>query len=292
MKNKGLTISMIFQAESANYGEGVGNVASLKKISRGRGEQYTYISRQALRYNIVEQMMANNTPIGLDGSVLQFSKEAMIDEYPEIDLFGYMKTAKKDTKTRAAVARLSNAISLETFKGDLDFLTNKGLLDRYNKLNKNEKSGGNISQSEIHRSYYAYTITIDLDQVGIDDNYEIDIDNNKKAERVELLLDAVRFLYRDIKGRREDLSPLFIIGGLYDIKNPLFYNALDVEDNKLKLDRIESLLSKDIIKDTEVGLVKGVFDNSEDIEERLNTIKVGDFFDNLKSKVRDYYGSN
>lgn len=292
MKNKGLTISIIFQAESANYGEGIGNVASLKKISRGRGEQYSYISRQALRYNIVEQMGVNNTPVGLDGSVLQFSKNAMIDEYPEIDLFGYMKTDKKDTKTRSAVARLSNAISLETFKGDLDFLTNKGLLDRYNKASEELKGGGNISQSEIHRSYYAYTITIDLDKVGIDDNYSIEIESKEKAKRVELLLNSVRFLYRDIKGRREDLSPLFIIGGIYNIKNPLFYNALDIEDNKLKLDRIESILSEDIIEDTKVGLVKGVFDNSSDIEERLNAVKVGEFFEDLKLKVRDYYEGN
>lgn len=293
MKSKGLTISIIFQAESANYGEGIGNVTSLKKISRGRGEQYSYISRQAIRYNIVEQMMADNTPIGLDGSVLQFSKEAMIDKYPEIDLFGYMKTDKKDTKTRSAVARLSNAISLETFKGDLDFLTNKGLLDRFNKQNQDsKKDGGNISQSEIHRSYYAYTITIDLEQVGIDDNYDINIDNSEKSKRIELFLDTIKYLYRDIKGRREDLSPLFVIGGVYDIKNPIFYNALGIENNKLKLDRIESILSKDIIDDTEVGLVKGVFDNSKDIEKRLNTIKIGDFFDNLKAKVRDYYESN
>ncbi len=292
MKNKGLTISIIFQAESANYGEGIGNVASLKKISRGRGEQYSYISRQALRYNIVEQMGVNDTPIGLDNTVLQFSKEAMIDKYPEIDLFGYMKTGKKDTKTRSAVVRLSNAISLETFKGDLDFLTNKGLLDRYNKVSEKSKAGGNISQSEIHRSYYAYTITIDLDKIGIDDNYDIDIKNEEKANRIGLFLDSIRFLYRDIKGRREDLSPLFIIGGIYDIKNPLFYNALDVEDNKLKLDRIESILSEDILKDTEVGLVKGVFDNSSDIENRLNTINIGEFFENLKSKIGDYYENN
>ena len=35
MKIKGLALTIIFEAESANYGEGVGNVASLKKISRG-----------------------------------------------------------------------------------------------------------------------------------------------------------------------------------------------------------------------------------------------------------------
>ena len=53
---KGLTMTMIFEAESANYGEGVGNIAALKKLSRGNGNQYTYISRQAMRYNMVEQL--------------------------------------------------------------------------------------------------------------------------------------------------------------------------------------------------------------------------------------------
>ncbi|HHX69177.1 MAG: type I-B CRISPR-associated protein Cas7/Cst2/DevR [Miniphocaeibacter sp.] len=289
MKSKGLTISIIFQAESANYGEGLGNVTSLKKISRGAGEQYSYISRQAIRYNIVNQMGIDDTPIGLDKTVLQFDKEAKIDEHPEIDLFGYMKTGS-ETKTRSAVVRLSNAISLETFKGDLDFLTNKGLLDRYTKTES--KDGGNISQSEIHRSYYAYTITIDLDQVGIDSNDNIEIKNSEKSERIENLLDTVKYLYRDIKGRREDLSPLFVIGGVYDIKNPLFYNALDVKENNLVLDRIESVLEdKKIKNNTEIGLVKGVFYNSEEIE-KLNPIPINEFFNNLKIKVKDYYESN
>jgi CRISPR-associated protein Cst2 len=33
----------------------------------------------------------------------------------------------------------------------------------------------------------------------------------------------VAFLYRDIRGRREDLKPLFAIGGVYDIKNPVSF---------------------------------------------------------------------
>ena len=51
MKREGLTITMIFLAESANYGEGIGNISSLKKMTRGNHEQYSYISRQAMRYN-------------------------------------------------------------------------------------------------------------------------------------------------------------------------------------------------------------------------------------------------
>ena len=49
MDNKGLTITMIFLAESANYGEGIGNITTLKKMTRGNYEQYSYISRQACK---------------------------------------------------------------------------------------------------------------------------------------------------------------------------------------------------------------------------------------------------
>ena len=56
MSRNGLTITIVFLAESANYGEGVGNITTLKKMTRGNYEQYSYISRQAMRYNIVQQL--------------------------------------------------------------------------------------------------------------------------------------------------------------------------------------------------------------------------------------------
>ena len=61
MKRDGFTITMVFLAESANYGEGIGNVSSLKKMTRGNDWQYSYISRQAMRYNIVQQLKWDNT---------------------------------------------------------------------------------------------------------------------------------------------------------------------------------------------------------------------------------------
>ena len=48
------------------------------------------------------------------------------------------------------------------------------------------------------------------------------------------LLDAVHYLYRDIKGRRENLSPLFVIGGRYSRKTPFFENRIRVENNCLQ----------------------------------------------------------
>jgi CRISPR-associated protein Cst2 len=58
MKAKGLTVSIIFDAMSLNYGEGVGNISELKKLSRN-GELYSYESRQAIRYDIYRLLKEN-----------------------------------------------------------------------------------------------------------------------------------------------------------------------------------------------------------------------------------------
>lgn len=296
MDKKGLTFTAIFLAESANYGEGIGNVATLKKISRNRGEQYTYISRQAIRYNIVEQLGENKANVKAEGSgdkkVVQFSAETTIKDYPELDFFGYMKTIKGDnSKNRSAIVRLSNAVSLETFKGDLEFLTNKGLVDR---IDRNEKVFPNIAQAEIHKSYYKYTVTIDLDKIGVDELDEIEIEKEEKARRVNKLLDTISLLYRDIRGRREDLKPLFIIGGVYDIKNPFFENVVDVRNNKILVEKLTSGIYDFIENDTAAGIVKEQFENDTELETELakkniKVLNVPEFFKQLKNKIDEYY---
>ena len=293
MEKKGLTMTIIFLAESANYGESIGNVATLKKISRNRGEQYTYISRQAIRYNIIDQLEEKKSPVSKEKGVFQFKDEALISDYPELDFFGYMKTGKS-TVTRSAVVRLSNAISLETFKGDLEFLTNKGLSDRYNKENKEQEKYNDIAQSEIHKSYYKYTVTIDLDRIGIDESDKSKVSNEEKSRRIKKLLDTISLLYRDIRGRREDLKPLFVIGGVYDIKNPFFENIVDVKNNKILVDKLCSGIYDYIEKDTISGIVKEQFENDTEVEVKLkekniDVLNIPEFFKQLKEKIDNYY---
>lgn len=285
MKNKGLTMTMVIEAESANYGEGYNNIATLKKLTRGDGQTYTYISRQALRYNIVEQMGCNQTPVEPIGSgekkVIQFHPDCTIKDYPEIDLFGYMKTKGGDgAQTRNAVVRLSNAISLEEFKGDMDFLTNMGLAKRIGENNS-------IAQSDIHKSYYAYTVTIDLDKIGVDQ--DIEIPEQEKKERVKILLKTIQYLYRDIKGRRENLAPIFIVGGIYDRKNPFFENRIKVQKNELNTNIIKQIICSDeeIKNNTMVGYIENQFKNSDEIKRELNSIEIHEFFDKIIRKVEE-----
>ncbi|MGM9903715.1 MAG: type I-B CRISPR-associated protein Cas7/Cst2/DevR [Enterococcus sp.] len=291
--SRGLTMTMIFLAESANYGESLGNVATLKKITCGKGEQYTYISRQAIRYNIVEQLGEPLTSLSAEGSgakqVIQFDQKATINDYPEIDLFGYMKTVKGDNAvTRSAKVRLSNAISLETYKGDTDFLTNMGLAARL-RNDGNEKAMNSIAQSEVHRSFYRYTVTVDLDEIGIDHQMDSHLSNEERSRRIQKLLETIQYLYRDIRGRRENLQPLFIIGGVYERKNPLFENVVDTNQNKINVEKIEGILTETIRQHTFVGVVKDVFENTAQIQEVLQAQSVPQVFENLKQKVADYY---
>lgn len=286
-----MTVTMIFLAESANYGEGIGNITALKKMSRGDYEQYSYISRQAMRYSLVSQLQWDNTPVDASSKVVQFAPSATIEQYPEIDLFGYMKTvaksddAKGGAATRSAVVRLSNAIALEPYESDIEFLTNMGLAKR----GKYENA---IAQSEIHRSYYTYTITIDLDRVGVDG--DIEIVQEEKTKRVQALLDGVQYLYRDIKGRRENLSPLFVIGGRYEVGLPFFENRLKIVKNKINVNTLKELLEDNSFmkEHTYAGVTSDIFDNDQEVKQVLNARSVGKTFEQLKEEVKQYYEGN
>ena len=293
MNRHGLTATMVFLAESANYGEGVGNISTLKKMSRGNYEQYTYISRQAIRYNIMQQAGWDNTPVDGKSGVVQFAPSATIREYPEIDLFGYMKTSSKEegksdkggASTRSAVVRLSNAIALEPYQSDLEFLTNMGLARRQNLEN-------GIAQSEIHRAFYTYTITADLDRIGIDG--EISIPEEERAKRMKIFLDTVQFLYRDIKGRRENMTPVFIIGGRYERKNPFFENRIVLEKGAIRVNTLTEILesSGDVKEHTHVGLTSGIFANDTVLKQTLKAGSVAETFGQLKKEVENYYGES
>lgn len=289
MNNKGLTMSMIFESFGANYGEGIQNINTLKKVSRGDGNMYSYISRQALRYNMVQQSEWDNTPVSDAQKVVQFATEASIKDYPEIDLFGYMKTKSDEgAATRSAVVRLGHAVALEPFNGDLDFQTNIALAKRSSLRN-------DIAQSEIQRSFYAYTVTIDLDLVGEEKdasgNIVVSISNEEKAKRVITLLRTIQYLYRDVKGRRENLSPLFAVGGVYDRKTPFFDGRLIIRKGNLKTEIIKSIIDGDkaIGSNTVVGYTDGIFVNNDEIKSSLSSVSVPEFFNSIISAVQDYY---
>jgi len=299
---KGLTASVIFQAQSLNYDEGIANISVLKKLTRGDGTLLTYASRQALRYDIVrlghEMYNWNLQVVDKSKGTVQFRDDLTIEDSVEMDLFGYMKTVKKSQKetggagTRPAVVRLSHAISLEPYRSDTEFLTNKGLADRI-------KEHPNIANIEQHLSLYTYTFTIDLAKIGEDG--EIILDNAEKSKRVNQFLEIIKVLNRNIRGRQENLSPIFIIGGIYDLASPFFLGRIGLNMKNglyyIQEDKLNSALEKTLdntkIKDkTFVGIADGYFSNDFKIKEMFGerALSVEDFFVKMKNDVNSFYG--
>ena len=184
---------------------------------------------------------------------------------------------------RSAAARLSNAISLEPFRSDLDFMTNMGLAKRADLQN-------GIMQSEIHHSYYSYTVSIDLDRIGEDG--KISLPPEEKAKRVCTLLETIQFLFRDIKGRRENMAPVFVIGGVFDRKTPYFEGRCTLSKNALNISRLKEVIEScnDSKENTYVGYLDNSFSNNEEIIEELKAESISAVFSKLQDKVRSYYG--
>ncbi|MFP3253899.1 MAG: type I-B CRISPR-associated protein Cas7/Cst2/DevR [Hydrogenobaculum sp.] len=322
-----LTLTVVTQkATSLNYGENIGNVSILKKLSLGDNSQLTYVSDKAIKYDIKRKGKEEKGWRLLDEKIKEYienSKKAkvldvdefsksLIKEYHEFDLFGGLLTNLKgddgkkvdlsygDSVKRTAPVKTTYAFSVSKFQGDMDFLNNIDAFNRYIK-HIEQKEGQAIAQSEQHTTHYYYTIAVDLNRIGIletENNTVEVIEPEERAKRVKDLLDIIRTFSRQIRGRYENLSPVFVIGGIYRIKNPFFMGCVDTketENGKLLLDLnrlldCKSLIPEEERKNTLCGVLSGFFENEEDIREKLNCKSVGEAFEELKTKVDRAYG--
>ena len=344
-----LTLTIITQkATSLNYGENIGNVSILKKLSLGDNSQITYVSDKALKYDIRRKgkeekgwrLLDEKVKELIEGSIVQMPKETkgkkkktektteaeleeilnidkfgkeLVENYEEFDLFGGLFTnliradGEKvkllpdiNSVKRTAPVKITYAYSISKFQGDMDFMNN---IEAYNKYIRHieQKDEQVITQSEQHTVHYYYTVAIDLDRIGVwepEIGTEEFISAEERAKRVKDLLDIIRTLSRQIRGRYENLSPIFMIGGIYKIKNPFFMgcvSAKETEDGKLLLDINRLLDCKGIIPEeqrdnTLCGLLSGFFANEQELREKLNCQSVGEVFEDLKKKVEEIYG--
>ena len=131
----------------------------------------------------------------------------------------------------------------------------------------------------------------------------------QRRDRTCQLLEIIGRLYRDIRGRREDLKPLFIIGGVYDTLNPFFENIVNLEwSAKGSKPQINTASLRDVLErkyqlinnkqksvkdDTFFGIRDGFFSNDlldpnlSGIKQHLGSPEYA--IDEMKKKVRAYY---
>jgi len=285
---KAITLTIVtHKAHSLNYGETIGNISTLKKLTQNTGHPkslITYFSDKAIKYDVKRigresfgwHLMDQSVVAVFKGCVennnFNYSKfyEDMVKNFEEFDLFGGMFAdieeigGKKDKNgyykvdgnkvkieterlKRTQPVRFTNGYSISEFSYDTNLLNDIDAYNRYIQYTAGQKEQSLVFPEE-HYSYYTYTLNIDLDQIGAVEIEETDnsgkivkswkrvITLDEKKKRIKSLLEIVLlWLHRKIKGRVENLTPVFVIGGVYDVKQPFFHNAIRFyeKDNNL-----------------------------------------------------------
>ena len=293
---KALTITVVANMTS-NYSEGLGNISSVQKVFRN-GKVYTIRSRESLKNAIMVQSgMYNDLETEVDGAVQKLVTSKLNASNCRALEGGYMST-KGTTNIRNSSFYLTDAISCESFVNETRFHNNLYLASNYaekNNINLQDKAkeaGLMPYQYEYDKSLKVYSMTIDLEMIGKDDNFKEEegykeASPEEKAARVNALLDAVETLSLTVKGNLDNAEPVFIVGGLGNRKTHYFENVVKVENDKLV---VNSDLKAKLNKGYSVAVLESrVFKNEDEINRELHPISVCEFFDKLKSQVKEYY---
>ncbi len=298
MKNiKALTLTVVANMTS-NYSEGLGNIASVQKVFKNR-KIYTIRSRESLKNAIMVQSgMYDDLQTEVDGATQKLANKDLNASNCRALEGGYMST-KGTTNIRKSSFYLTDAISCESFVNENRFhnnlymATNSAKLQNINIQEKPREAGLMPYQYEYDKSLKIYSITIDLEMIGKDENFEQEkcykeAENTEKADRVNSILNAIESLSLTVKGNLDNAEPVFIVGGLSDRKTHYFENVIKVEEEKLVLS--DDLKDK-IYRGYKVALLEGrTLQNESEIKEKLNTISVTKFFDELRADVNAYFG--
>jgi len=182
MKNA-VTITMIFKASALNRDEKTGgNILTIKKLKRGDGKVYPFISRPAMRHYLWYTLWRKNperwkpaeVKLAQNG-VIQFDlRKGNAITSAELDLFGYMSTIKGETSiTRKATLGITKAEGLEPYECDMGFYSNHGLVKRG--LEQGLNATPDLHNKEEFLGFFKVSFTLDLERMGVEElPYSID----------------------------------------------------------------------------------------------------------------------
>ncbi|MCX0352511.1 type I-B CRISPR-associated protein Cas7/Cst2/DevR [Clostridium perfringens] len=294
MKGKSVTLTVIANMTS-NYGEGLGNISSVQKVFKN-GKTYSARSKESLKNAIMVQSgLYDDLETSLYKNVNQklVSKDLNVTNCRALE-GGYMNTSD-NTYVRKSSFYLTDAVSCDEFINEYRFHNNLYLATNYAKHNNinlqgnAQKAGLMPYQYEFDKSLKIYSLTIDLDMIGRDENFDSEeASAEEKAYRVNAILDAVKNLSLIVKGNLDNAEPIFVVGGIINRKTHYFENLVKVKNDKLE---ITEELKDRINNGCYVGFLEGGnFENEVQIKEELKPLTVSKFFSNLEEEVRKYYG--
>lgn len=289
---KALTLTVVANM-TANYSEGLGNISIVQKVFKNR-KVYSIRSRESLKNAMMVQSgLYDDLQTEVDGATQKLVTEDLNVANCKALEGGYMST-KGTTYIRKSSFYLTDAISTDNFVNETRFHNNLYLASTearqkgINLQEKSKESGLMPYQYEYDKSLKVYSLTIDLEMVGKDDNFNTEASSVEKAARVKAIIETVENLSLVVKGNLDNAEPVFIVGGMSPRKTHYFENVVRVQGENLELS--EDLIGK-LEKEFTCGLLKGkAFLNEDEIVEQLKPKSMTAFFGDLYKEIDAWYG--
>jgi len=289
-----------------NSGEGGSNLVDIKKF-RHNGQEYPYVSGQAMRFYLKEAIRRHLNSDEACVADDQGETCGRIAECVLCDLFGFMTTLPDvGALTRVSPVKVSPAMGQIPLHDSMvsDFLTR-----RHRGVPEVEEGGlrGDIVNVELSTNIYKAGLCVDVRRVGFEEErvqiaeregkkpkpiFSVELKEHasadERARRIKLLLDAIKDFSDYSKQARllTDFTPDLALIALQENYSHRLQKALEVEladgEARLNLERLQQVLEE--VQEELVridgrpalwaGMLDGVTANTDEVHRALEGAEV------------------
>lgn len=182
-----LTGVFVIETGVVNRGDGIGNIATVKKVNTPEGIKvfFSPVSYKRALWNALIQNKRWRVPlVTKEGGVVQ--RTGTIIDSEEFDFAGTM--VAKPKYEREGTFLVDNGISINNYFGDMEFMTNMAISKLYG---ENE---ANIINKENFYGVYIMPFAIELDRVGVQKIKTVDTkikDSDTIEEKIKKIYKAL-----------------------------------------------------------------------------------------------------
>ena len=220
-----LTGVFVIETGVVNRGDGIGNIATVKKVNTPEGIKvfFSPVSYKRALWKALQQNKGWRIPmVTREGGVVQ--RTGTIIDSEEFDFAGTM--VAKPKYEREGTFLVDNGISINNYFGDMEFMTNMAVSKLYG---ENE---ANIINKENFYGIYVMPFGIELDRVGVQEIKDIDT-GIKEGDKLE---EKIIKIYKSLKC--EDKISDELVRGWVDIVESIEYYS-DKKTTKIVLNKNE-----------------------------------------------------
>jgi len=182
-----LTGVFVIETGVVNRGDGIGNIATVKKITTPEGIKvfFSPVSYKRALWRSLQQNKHWKEPmVSRDGGVVQ--RTGTVIDSEEFDFAGTM--IAKPKYERESTLLIDNGISVNNYFGDMEFMTNMAISKLYG---ENE---ANIINKEIFYGIYIMPFGIEVDRIGVQEIKNLDTrisDSDSVGDKIKKVYEAL-----------------------------------------------------------------------------------------------------